>query len=294
MRWLKFCLVAGLLLAIAATAGKAVTFVFDPDDLIQLYPASAGDSDDQGENKATQPNARRVWVRWDGPVHYETFYNPADPQPQPKSYNTYMNWRDSLGPGEGISAFNIWMLDKPAGRSWGEKVVWNPSGPKPTATADAAGKWHVRVENPYGYGWQIQWWTDDPDYYINTQSDIGEFSFSGIAYWDNDENGYDADDPEVQLGETCRIWFGAANWTESDGTGGWTYEWALHFDDKGWGTRTPADGPWSPGPLDSRGWGSGYEGVLEVTAVPEPLTMFGVFMGLLGVAGYIRKRRRAC
>ena len=165
MRWLKFCLVMSLLLAITATAGKAVTFRFDPDDLIQLYPASAGYSDVQGENKATQPNARRVHQPW-GTV-YETFYNPANPQPQPKSYNTYMNWRDSLGPGEGISAFNIWMLDKPAGRSWGEKVVWNPSGPKPTATADADGKWNVEViENPWGPGWLVQWWTDNSDNYI--------------------------------------------------------------------------------------------------------------------------------
>jgi len=291
MRWLKFCLVAGLLLAITTTAGKAVTFVFDPDDLIQLYPASAGYSDVQGENKATQPNARRIHQPW-GTV-YETFYNPANPQPQPQSYNTYMNWRDSLGPGEGISAFNIWMLDESGARSWGEKVVWNPNGPKPTATADAEGKWNVEViENPWGPGWLVQWWTDNPDYYINTQSDIGEFSFSGIAYWDIDENGYDEGDPEVQIGETCRIWFGALNYTESDGAGGWIYDWALHFDDQGWGSRTPnAGGPWSAGLLDSKGYGSGYEGVLELTAVPEPLTMFGVLIGIGGLAGYLRKRR---
>ena len=37
----------------------------------------------------------------------------------------------------------------------------------------------------------------------------------------------------------------------------------------------------------------GGEYLVSLTPVPEPLTMFGVFMGLLGVAGYIRKRRRA-
>jgi hypothetical protein len=31
----------------------------------------------------------------------------------------------------------------------------------------------------------------------------------------------------------------------------------------------------------------------EVTAIPEPLTMAGLFLGLAGVGGYIRKRRMA-
>lgn len=281
--------VVGLILA-ASGAAKAVTFVFDPDDLIQLYPSSAGTSDVTGQNKATQPNARRTHQPW-GTV-YETFYNPANPQTQPNSYNTYMNWRDSLGPGEGISAFNIWLLDNPNARSWGEKIVWNPNGPAPTATADAAGKWNVQIiPNPWGAGWLAQWWTDDPSSYINTVSDIGEFSFSGTAYWDNNENGYDSSDPEVRIGDVARVWFGAANYTESDGSGGWTYYWSLHFDDQGWGNRTPNNGgPWSAGLVSSEGYGSGYEGVLEITVVPAPAAIILGLMGLSAVGLWMRRR----
>ncbi len=291
MRYVAILAGIGLLLAVTATAG-ALTYTFDPDDLIQAYPGSAGMSDIAGENKATQPNARRTHQPWAVGM-YETFYNPAGAKPQPDSYNTYMNWRDGLGVGEGISGFNIWLQDNPRARSWGEKVVWDPDGPAPTGTADADGKWDVEViPNPWGTGWLVQWSTDDPADYINTISDIGDFSFSGTAYWDNNENKYDASDPEVQLGEDVRIWFGAVNWTEADGQDGWTKDWSVHFDDQGWGTRSPNDGgPWSVGFVDSEGYGSGYEGVLNIQAVPEPVTMAGLMLGIGCLARYIRRRK---
>jgi len=137
-------LVAGVIVAATGIVrADVVTFNFDPDDLIQLYPASTGGAD----NKATQVNARRTHQPW-GTV-YETFNNVSPyNQPQPESYNTYMNWRDGLGQGEGISAFNIWLQDNPRARSWGESIVWNPLDPvSPTGTADKDGKWDVEV-NP--------------------------------------------------------------------------------------------------------------------------------------------------
>ncbi len=266
-----------------------VTFKFDPDDLIQLFPASAGTSDVAGENKATQPNARRTHQPWANNM-YETFYNPAAPEPQPASYNTYMNWRDGLGSGEGISAFNTWLLDNPNARSWGETIVSRLDAPPGAATA--ADGWTAEViDNPWGAGYLVQWSTDDPAKYINTTSDLGEFSFTVDAYVDIDEDGWDLDDPGVVLGETYRIWFGAVNWTESDGAGGWTQEWSLHFDASGWGTRTSPDGPWSAGLAGTEGYGSGYEGVLDIQAVPVP---GAVLLGILGlsVAG-VRLRRHA-
>ena len=103
---LTICAVVDLVVTMS-TVARAVTFQFNPDDLIQLYPSVAGDEDLNGENKATQPNARRTHQPW-ATSWYETFYNPAAPQTQPDSYNTYINWRDGLGSDEGISGFNIW------------------------------------------------------------------------------------------------------------------------------------------------------------------------------------------
>ncbi len=277
------CIVMTMILTFSGVArSDIVTFKFDPDDLIQLYPASAGMSDVEGQNKVTQPNARRIHQPW-ATNWYETFYNPADPKPQPNSYNTYMNWRDSLGAGEGISRFNTWLLDNPNARSWGETIVSRLDAPPGAATA--ADGWTAEIlNNPWGAGYLIEWSTDDPTKYINATSNIGEFSFTVDAYLDVDADGWDEDDPGVVLGETYRIWFGAANWTESDGEGGWTQEWSVHFDDQGWGSRTCDYGPWSAGLIDTEGYGSGYEGILDIVAVPLPGAVLLGILGL-GVAG---------
>jgi len=283
--------VCSALLLGAGVTSAGVRFTFDPDDLVGLYPASAGDEDVTGENKVTQPNARRLHGTW-ASTWYETFYNPAAAHTQPDDYNTYVNWRAGLGDGEGISAFNIWLLDNPNARSWGEKVVWNPGGAVPTAWADPEGKWAVEViANPWGAGWLVQWSTDNSADYLRPGSNIGNFGFAGDAYWDLDEDGYDdTDDVALVDGESARIWFGAVNWTESDGEGGWTQEWSVHFDNAGWGTDTPAYAAFPAGRVGEEGYGSGWEGVLEVpTLIPEP-----GMLGCVGLAlvGFGRRRRR--
>lgn len=252
---------------------SVLTFQFDPNDLLGLYPGSAG-SDTPGGRKIDQPNARRLHQAW-ASTWFETFYNPPAPHTQPNDYNTYRNWLGGLGPGEGISAFNIWLLDNPAARSWGEKTVWNPAGPMPTGTADAAGNWYVSVDpNPWGPGFLVEWWTDNPAYYLRPGgADIGEFSFSGVAYHDNNSNGYDASDPEVAEGDTVRIWFGS--YTDA----------SIHFDASGWGTDSPS---YSAFPATGT---SGWEGTLNiVAAVPEPATALLLGLGLAGLGIWGRKR----
>ena len=280
--------VLGFLLATSAIA-EIQTLTFDPDDLIQAFPSSPGDP----ANKTTQVNARRVHEVW-ASSYAETFNNVVPHnKTQPDSYNTYMNWRDGLGENEGISAFNIWLLDNPRARSWGETTVWDPLGAAPSGTADADGKWNVEVDaNPWGPGWIVQWSTDDPANYINTLSDIGEFSFSGTMYHDNNANGYDVSDPLVENGDIVRTWFGAVNWTEFDeDKQEYVESFSVHFDADGWGTRTSNDGgPWSSGLVGSEGYGSGYEGALEIQAVPVPGAVLLGAMGL-GMVGWMKRRK---
>jgi hypothetical protein len=264
---------------------QAVTITFDPDVLIQAAPSAAG-TDAAGERKVDQIDARRMHQPW-GTV-YETFYNPASPQVQPDSYNTYMNWRDSLGEGEGVAMFNSWFLDNSNVRSWGEVVVIKPGTMVTGTTADG---WNLRViDSPYGLGGSsIQWWTTDSSKYINTISNIGQFSITADLYWDLDADGWDVDDVAVEAGDSVRFWAGCLNGDDPEFYLSDTQ--ALYFDNQGWGTRANAASPFSA--IYATGantpLGSGLEAALTVTAIPEPATML-----LLGLGGlFLRKIRRA-
>jgi len=282
---------AALVLALAAGAqADLVTIQFDPDDLIQAYPTTAG-ADVPGGRKIDQVDARRLHQPWATTPLHETFYNPAAPQLQPEAYNTYMNWRDSLGAGEGIATFNSWFLDNGAAQSWGETVVVKPGT---TVTGTAADGWNLRIiEDPYGLGGAcVQWWTLDSTKYINTISNIGEFSITADLYWDTNANGWDATDPSVAVGDAVRFWAGCLNGDDAEFYRDDTQ--ALYFDDQGWGDRSPnAGGPFSA--LYSTGigdQGSGFEGALSSTVVPVPVPG-AVLLGVLGLtAAGVKLRKR--
>jgi hypothetical protein len=285
------CAVAALLAAWGAAAQATVTITFDPDDLIQAAPDSPGMSDVLGENKATQLDARRLHQPWSTKPLHETFYNPADPQPQPDNYNTYMNWRESLGEGEGIAMINTWFLNNGAAKTWGETVVVKPHT---TVTGTTADGWNMRViEDPYNLGGAcVQWWTTDSSKYINTLSDIGDFSITADLYWDVDANGWDENDPAVVAGESVRFWAGNLNGDDPEFYLDETQ--ALYFDDQGWGTRTTnAGGPFEAIYSTGSGHqGSGFEAAMtaKATAVPEPATL--VLCSLLGLTGLVIRNRR--
>jgi len=288
---MTMCAAAAVLLALTAGAwADMVTIQFDPDDLIQAYPGAAG-TDAPGGRKVDQVDARRLHQPWATTPLHETFYNPAAPMPQPEAYNTYMNWRDSLGANEGIAMFNSWFLNNGAAQSWGETVVVKPGT---MVTGTAADGWNLRViVDPYGLGGAcVQWWTLDPAKYINTLSDIGQFSITADLYWDLTGDGWDAADTPVAPGDVVRFWAGCLNGDDPEFYRDDTQ--ALYFDDQGWGTRLAnAGGPF--GAMYSTGagdQGSGFEAALSSTAVLVPVPA-AALLGLLGltVAG-VRLRKR--
>jgi hypothetical protein len=272
-----------------------VTLTFDPNDLIDLYPASAGDEDVVGENKATQVNARRVHEVF-GSTYYETFYEPANPHTQPNDYNTYMNWRDGLtGDTEGIAMFNNWFLGWSGAATWGETWVVKTDAP---VSATAANGWQWReVREPYRVeeGACIQFWTTDPDNYIrNGGADLGEFSITVDLYEDTNANGmWDVDDVGVSVGDEIRMWFGNLNGDDAPFYRDDTQ--AVYFDDQGWGSRTPAASPFDAVYASGANnpVGSGFEAMLNVTAVPEPGTAALLIFGLAALCfGGVRRRKQ--
>ena len=284
---LKICTVVVLVAVLNTTVqAELVTIRFDPDDLIQAYPSTYGENE-EGGLKVDQLDARRIHQSW-ATTYYETFYNPADPHPQPANYNTYMNWRDSLGEGEGIAMFNSWFLNNGASQTWGETVVVKSAT---TVTGTAADGWNVRIiEDPYGLGGaSVQWWTTDSSKYINSISDIGEFSISAELYWDLNANGWDESDTPVVVGDSVRFWVGNLNDDDSEFYRSDTQ--ALYFDDLGWGTRWPtASGPFSAiYGLSAGDYGSGFEAALTATVVPVPAA---VILGILGLGAVGLKLRR--
>jgi len=174
------------------------------------------------------------------------------------------NFSAGLGTDEGICQFNIWLANQTNAPLWGETLVSSGSS-KPTGTAPAG--WAVEVVGnpwpPNGDGqWLVEWSTSDSSKYIRPGNNVGEFSFAFLPT------------TAVTLGQYYTIWFGGVNYDASK---------ALVFDSFSGGFESQ---------VVTGGYGTGFEATLSLPAIPEPVTMLGVFMGVCGLAGYLRKRSR--
>lgn len=262
-------------------AGQAapITFTFDPNDLIDVFPSSVA----AGVNK-NGPNSRGLLgTGGDLSTLATTYTNPSGfgaASSQPDGYNAYRNWLDSLGTNEGITTFNIFMRGDFANvAAWGQtlKMAGDPVTNN-NLSGTAGGGWTVttgQFSTPE-WGYFVQWSAPDLASALRPGGmDLPTFSFTADIVVDPDGAG-GAADVEAILGDTYTVWFGAGNNPGSH---------AVEFDGNGWGSLPSSIGPLAAG--DSTQW----NGTLQMTAVPEPSTMALAAAGL-AVVGLVRKRKK--
>lgn len=257
-----------------AFAGPA-TFTFDPNDLLDLVGS------DTTQWRGAQDNPRGIF----DPVAYGSgnynnwafsYYQPTvlpSGGPQPDRRNHYLNWLDSLGPNEGIRAFNMWVTtsgypnnpyDGNPTNPWNQQIYRDgTNGNSATgisATADVGNGWYASVVDIYAGTYGVKWYTTDPTKYLRPGGvDLAPFSFTMI-------------DTNAVVGQNYRIWFGSGT---------------TIFDDQGWGTRPTGDPALTP--FAETGQLVNWNGVLTVpaTEVPEPTAL-----SLLAIGGLLLRRRR--
>lgn len=253
-------------------AGPA-TFTFDPNDLINLVGS------DTSQWRGAQDNPRAIFdpVAYGGGNYNNwafSYYQPTvlpSGGPQPERPNHYLNWLDSLGSGEGIMAFNMWVTtagypnnpyDGNPTNPWNQQIYRDGTNGNTSfglsGTADAANGWSARVVDIYAGTYGIEWYTTDPSKYLRPGGvDLSSFGFTIL-------------DSNAVVGQQYRIWFGSESTV---------------FDAVGWGTRDAG----GLTPFAETGQPANWNAVLtiEAGAVPEPASL-----SLLGLSTLLLRRRR--
>jgi len=266
MRNLKIYVFTVLFLAACCGVAQAeLTYVFNPNNLIDLWAAGA-------PNPAMNPSASPRSIYDPGVSQGYTAYTGIG------NWNTagtgsaldtaigsdFNAWRNSNG--GFLTAFNIWLADNPRARGWGETLVIKPNTGL-SATADAGGLWDVEVStNAWHSDLYYAEWTvkNVADALKIGGSDIGDFSFSATLYVDIDKDGWDDADPLAVLGTDYTIWFGGY------GVGDTSFAYGAEY----YGTSAN---------------GLLYQGTLDITPVPVP---GAILLGLLGLSAAGIKLRK--
>ncbi|HEV7299750.1 MAG TPA: PEP-CTERM sorting domain-containing protein [Tepidisphaeraceae bacterium] len=261
------------------TAANAapVKFVFDPNTLLDATSTSVGLRAEQAAPRLVVGNRSNL----SGVAR--TFYtNTNGDTNQPNELNAYNNWVDSLGStGEGITAFNMWVTtttiannpyNSSASGSWKQGLYRDGTHGNTSygLSATAADGWNALVTEVFSGTYGVMWYTLDSTKSIRPTklggADLPNFSFSMI-------------DSNAVVGEDYRLWVGAS----AGGPG--TADTGLKFDTTGWGNRTTTISPFAStdGPTVGSE-GSVWQGIITVTAVPEPNCLGLLSVGLLAMA----------
>jgi hypothetical protein len=279
--FMSFCKLLGKgllgLFLISPLHAALVTFSFDPNDLIDGAAATANKADlgsrallgDFGNVASTLAT---------------TYANPNGAglaSPQPSGANTYFNWLQGLGPGEGIAAFNVWMRgDQASLVAWGQELKMAGENPGANSTifgfAPALSGWSVNTAlySPSADAFIFSWFTTDPGQLLRPGGvDLPLFSFTADVVVDP---GAGPDQPVID-GATYRVWFGGSN---SPGFS------SILFDSIGWGSLAPSLSPFAQS--DSSAWQGALD--LEAVVVPEPGS-FTLVVAVAVLASWLRRRR---
>ena len=282
MRYVGLLAGIGLILAVTGTAGATTYwFRFSEEDLWNHTPS--GDS-----ALYNQDAPRRHHETWKADVQTTDSAQPNVSEyqrsvgmgtngfPQTATYDAWLNVagggpEDNSGNAFGICDVQLWGANFPNSKyAWGERL-------KIADTAQAA--WEI-LATPAGWTgeivknpWPDAGYTNDmyfADWYADAYANrilyskygdgvedyVFEFKVDIVGEYPSYPSESPLDGNPFETDGSLRIWFGG---TVLNSTGQWTNE--------------------------------GYDGVMELSPVPEPVTMAGLMLGIGCLARYVRRRK---
>ncbi|MBE3096544.1 MAG: PEP-CTERM sorting domain-containing protein [Planctomycetes bacterium] len=265
MRYLGIVATIAVCLAVGATAQATpqwYEFSFTGADVWNASAfdpaATSGASQDAPRKHHDVWNNSGITSTWaySGTAAVDTNYQNKPPAPGDTGFPAWA--ASAAGQAYSIREFNLWGVNGANALNWGEKYLAVPN-----ALDHGVSSWELlasptgwTLSHIHGSSWYANnaypYWIADDTAAGLTQANMNDFVFGFRVLIDNPETAFETDG-------SMRIWFGGdASYVDS----------GLYQD---------------PG---------GFEGVLKLTPVPEPVTMAGLMLGIGGLARYVRRRQR--